>query len=314
MSSAFVNAVKEFYPDAVIDVIVKKELAGAAGLIPGVNQVHSFSKQEYPGLKGAYRFGKEFRAKKYDIFFNLPESFSSQVMARATGIKKRVGFSKEGSVFLLTDVIKKPKNAHRVEEYVSLLEQFSGRKVQYRLVKLEPAKTEKQLEDLVIINFNSEASSRRMPLEKAKHILNLLAHTFTTTHFAFIGSKKEADFVKDIINGAEHSERIENFTGRTDLASLAEMLSNAAAVLTTDSGPAHLANSVGAPTIVLFGAGNEHNTAPYNKKDLHIIRYGKLECEPCIKNTCVLYGIPKCMQLIDEMEIVAALKTYLVKG
>ncbi len=158
MSSAFVNAVKEFYPDAVIDVIVKKELAGAAGLIPGVNQVYLFSKQEYPGLKGAYRFGKEFRAKKYDIFFNLPESFSSQVMARATGIKKRVGFSKEGSVFLLTYVFKKPKNAHRVEEYVSLSEQFSGRKSQNYRVKLEAAKTKKQVDNLVIVNFNSEAS------------------------------------------------------------------------------------------------------------------------------------------------------------
>jgi len=88
-------------------------------------------------------------------------------------------------------------------------------------------------------------------------------------------------------------------------------MASAKAVLTTDSGPAHLANSLGVPTIVLFGAGNELNTAPYNKQHLNTIRAGKLECEPCVRNTCKLYGIPKCMQLIDEIELINALDFYL---
>ena len=235
-------------------------------------------------------------------------------MAKATGIKKRIGFSKEGSFFLLTDSFKKPKNVHRVEEYVSLIEQFFEKKAENIQVKLEVDKTGKPMEHRVIINFNSEASSRRMPLDKAKHILNLLTNTFTKTHFTFIGSKKEAEFIEQVMQGADHADRVENFAGKTDLISLAHVLGAATVVLTTDSGPAHLANAVGAPTIVLFGAGNEHNTAPYNKKDLHIMRYGKLDCEPCVKNTCKLYGVPKCMQLIDEMLIIEALKIYIPNG
>ncbi|HZY38436.1 MAG TPA: glycosyltransferase family 9 protein [Mucilaginibacter sp.] len=314
MSSAFVGVVKSFYPDAVIDAIAKKELAGAAGLIAGLSQLHLFSKRENPGLKGAYHFGKQLKTEKYDLFFNLPESFSSQLMAKATGAKRRVGFSKEGSFFLLTDRYKKPANVHRVEEYVSLAEQFTGKKIERYEVKLDVAKPAKPVEDVVIINFNSEASSRRMPPEKAIHIINVLTGTFTKTHFTFIGTKKEDEFIEQIIQGAENADRLENIAGKTDLMSLAHILGVAAVVLTTDSGPAHLANSAGAPTIVLFGAGNEQNTAPYNKQDLHIIRYGKLDCEPCVKNTCKLYGIPKCMQLLDEMQIVAALKTYLPNG
>jgi len=314
MSSAFVNALKEFYPGAIIDAIVKKELAGAACLIPGLNKLHSFSKKERPGLKGVYSFGKQFRAEKYDLFFNLPESFSSQLMAKATGIKKRVGFSKEGSFFLLTNSYKKPKNVHRVEEYVSLAEQFSQKTANVYHVKLDVEKPERMVKNLVIINFNSEASSRRMPLDKAKHILNLLTNTFKNTRFTFIGSKKEADFIEEIFQHADHRDRLENFAGKTDMANLADVLREATVVLTTDSGPAHLANSLGTPTIVLFGAGNERNTAPYNKQGLQIIRYGKLDCEPCVKNTCKLYGIPKCMQLLDEMQIVAALKSYLPNG
>jgi lipopolysaccharide heptosyltransferase II len=311
MSTAFVGGVKRLYPHALVDVIIKKELADIVSFIPGVNAVHPFSKVGYKGLRGAYAFGKKLRAEKYDLFFNLPTSLSSIVMAWATGAKKRIGFGGEGGWFLLTGSFKKPLNLHRVDEYISLLEQYAGKKIEHPEVKLEVEKPGGPIKDQLIINFNSEASSRRMPADKAKNILNALTGTFTNVHFALIGSKKEADFIDGVIGGAENKDRIENFAGKTNLIALCHLLAEGTAVLTTDSGPAHLANSMGTPTIALFGAGNEYNTAPYNKQNLTVLRYGKLSCEPCVKNTCKLYGVPKCMQLIDEMSIINALSVYL---
>ena len=311
MSTAFVEAVRKLYPDSVIDVVIKKELTGIASHIPGLNKIHSFSKQENQGLPGVYRFGKKLRAEKYDLFFNLPTSLSSLIVGWATGARSRVGFAKEGGFFLLTHAYKKPLNVHRVDEYISLLEQFSGKASSKIQVKLTVEKPVQRDNNKVLVNFNSEASSRRMPIDKAKTIINLLTNAFKTTTFAFIGSPKEAAFVEQIIAKAENTDRIENLAGKTDLAGLISLMAASAAILTTDSGPAHMANSVGTPTIVLFGAGNEHNTAPYNKQNLTVIRYGKLSCEPCIKNTCELYGIPKCMQMIDELQIINALSQYL---
>lgn len=310
MSTAFVAAVKEFYPGAMVDVIVKKELAGIAALIPGLNKVHPFSKQHHKGLGGVYKFGKSLRNEHYDLLFNLPASLSSLVMARATGAKKRVGFAKEGGIFLLTNSYKAPANLHRVDEYLYLLEQFTGKVFTGRQVKLSAPSVEKNLKR-VLVNFNSEAESRRMPVDKGRAVINLLTSTFSDTTFTFIGSPKEAAFVNEITDGANNRDRIENFAGKTDLAGLAGLMASSAAILTTDSGPAHLANAVGTPTIVLFGAGNEHNTAPYNKQKLSILRAGKLDCEPCVKNTCTLYGIPKCMQLLDELQMITALRVYL---
>lgn len=311
MSTAFIRATGQLYPGATIDIIIKKELAGIATLIPGINKIHAFSKQEYDGLSGVYRFGKKLRAENYDIFFNQPTSLSSLVMGWATRSKKRVGFGKEGGFFLLTNVLKKPSGIHRVDEYLSLLEQFTGKPIVDRRVKLEVDSTIKQNKNRVLINFNSEADSRRMPLDKARSVINLLTDTFKTTAFTFIGSPKEAAFIDEIIDGADNSDRIENIAGKTDLIGVCNILSAAAVVLTTDSGPAHLANSVGTPTIVLFGAGNEHNTAPYNIQNLTVLRYGKLSCEPCVRNTCKLYGIPKCMELLDELQIIETLTLYL---
>jgi lipopolysaccharide heptosyltransferase II len=310
MSTAFVSSVRQLYPEAQIDVIIKKELAGIASLIPNLHKVHLFSKQEYSGLSGVFRFGKTLKKERYDLFFCLPDSLSSAIMGWATAARKRVGFGKEGRFFLLTNSFKKPSGLHRTDEYISLLEQFTGKKISIGVVKLE-VKPGTKTDSLVVINFNSEAISRRMPVDKGIHLINALTNTFKSTRFALVGSPKEAAYVDQLLAGAENSDRIENYAGKTNLEGLCELMAGARAVLTTDSGPAHLANSLGAPTIVLFGAGNEHNTAPYNKQNLTVIRAGKLECEPCVRNTCELYGIPKCMQLLDEMEIINALSLYL---
>jgi heptosyltransferase-2 len=310
MSTAFINAVKQLYPGASIDVIIKKELGGIASLIPGLNNIHLFSKQEHSGLSGVYRFGKTLRSQQYDIYFNLPHSLSSFVMAWASGAKQRVGFNKEGGFFLLTRSVKKPFNLHRVDEYVSLLESFTGKAIADKQVGLK-ADASSKTNNTVIINFNSEASSRRMPLDKGRSIINTLTATFKETHFAFVGSPKEAVFIDELLAGLENTGRIQNLAGKTNLQGLAQLMAGSRVVLTTDSGPAHLANAVGAPTVVLFGAGNENNTAPYNKQQLDVIRYGELICEPCVRNTCKLYGIPKCMELLDEIKIIKALSLHL---
>jgi ADP-heptose:LPS heptosyltransferase len=91
-----------------------------------------------------------------------------------------------------------------------------------------------------------------------------------------------------------------------------QLFATSAVVLTTDSGPAHVANALGVHTIVLFGAGNENNTAPYNKNNRTIIRLGQLACEPCVSNTCKLYGVPQCLQRLDENVITAAVENALL--
>jgi heptosyltransferase-2 len=311
MSTAFLGAVKQLYPGAFVDVIIKKELGSVAALIPGINKTHIFSKQEYSGLSGVYRFGKTLKADQYDIFFNLPHSLSSFVMAWASGAKQCVGFNHEGGFFLMSRSYKKPVGLHRVDEYISLLENFTGKVVSNRNVQLDAGISSSTPNKTIVVNFNSEASSRRMPVDKGRSMINNLTATFKDIDFAFVGSPKEAAFVDELITGLDNSDRLQNHAGKTDLAGLAQLIAGSKAVLTTDSGPAHLANAVGTPTVVLFGAGNEDNTAPYNKNNLTVLRYGQLSCEPCVRNKCLLYGIPKCMEMLDEIKIINALSLHL---
>jgi heptosyltransferase II len=302
MSTAFVKAVHEQYPDAAIDVIAKKGIDFLLDYFPTHNQRFIFNKEEYSGLTGAYKFGKQIqKQKKYDIFFCLPDSISSAVMGIAVGAKKRVGYKKELRSALLTHSYQKKKNVHRVEEYVDLLQQFLNSNIKIPPVELKcNAGVQK---NAVIVNINSEASSRRLPKEKAVSVINLLRKNIDQ-EIILVGSNKEATFVEEIFNALENKNNISNMAGKTNLNELLTLLGSCTTMLTTDSGPAHVANALGTHTIVLFGAGNENNTAPYNQSNRTIVRLGALPCEPCVSNTCKIYGTPECLLRLDDNRIV----------
>ncbi len=306
MSTAFVQVVKDKYPAASIDLVVKKGIDSLLDNFPAHDQRFIFSKEEYSGIIGAWRFGKMIGSqKKYDLFFCLPDSFSSAVMGYAVGANARIGFKKELRSVFLTHSYKKRTAIHRVEEYIDLLQQFSKKQITIPPVKLYVPGNEKK--QSLIININSEASSRRLPKEKAVSIINAVRRSINND-IILVGSASEAGYVGEVYNALADKINIINNAGKTGLAELLQLFSSGAAMLTTDSGPAHVANALGVYTVVLFGAGNEHNTAPYNQNNRTIIRLGQLPCEPCVSNTCKVYGIPQCLVRLDEELIVTAVK------
>jgi heptosyltransferase II len=310
MSSAFVKVVTQQYPNATIDLIAKKGINFLLDYFPPHNQHFIFNKEEHKGLTGAYTFGKQInKQKKYDILFCLPDSFSSAVMAYAVGAIQRVGYKKELRSILLTNVYQKKKNLHRVEEYVDLLQQFANTTIKDPSVELITGATSKK--NTIIVNINSEAVSRRLPAAKAISLIDNLRKNITE-EIILVGSPKEKDFVDEVFNALDNKNNITNNAGKTNLLQLLTLFSTCNVMLTTDSGPAHVANALGTHTIVLFGAGNENNTAPYNKINRTIIRLGQLPCEPCVNNACKQFGIPRCLLQLDEnrivQEVIAALK------
>lgn len=310
MSTAFVRTLSQAMPEATIDVIVKKGIDEVVDYLPGIRKKYVFDKKVYPGLKGAWNFGKMVgAASKPDILFCLPESFSSAVMAKATGAKKRFGYRKEMRSWLLTSTLTKNISLHRVDQYLELL------KFQNVPVPAAPAvflqSRSVVIANRIIINVNSEAGARRLPVEKAISLLNLLRAS-TDAEFVLVGSSKELPQVTSVYNGLDNKSGIVIMAGKTNLTQLLDLISTAPVMLTTDSGPMHLANALGVHTIALFGAGNERNTAPYNANKRTLIRFGELPCEPCVKNVCK-FGTPKCLMNMQDSLVVRAILDALRK-
>ncbi|HSK12296.1 MAG TPA: glycosyltransferase family 9 protein [Phnomibacter sp.] len=303
MSTAFVRALNEAMPEAEIDVIIKKGIDSVVDYLPGIRRKWVFSKNEFPGLRGAWNYGTMVgKQVKPDLFFCLPDSFSSAVMARATRAKRRIGYRKELRSFLMTHTMAKDHSLHRVDQYLQLL-RLAGLPMPDRpAVYLQNRSVIKA--DRIIINVNSEADARRLPVEKAIGILNLLRER-TDAELVMVGSPKEVPHVLAVYEGLTNTKGITIMAGKTHMTQLIDLLGTAPVMLTTDSGPMHLANALGVHTVALEGASDERNTAPYNAQRRTLIRSGLLPCEPCVKNVC-RFGTPKCLMNMDDALIADA--------
>jgi heptosyltransferase-2 len=309
MSTSFLNALKKAYPESEIDVIIKKELSDLLNYCNDIDFIYKFSKKEHPGVKGLYAFGKSInKRKKYDLFFSLPDSFSSVLLGYFTGSKIRIGYKNEFRNLLLTNSYTKGKGLHRTDEYLELLTKFSGKKITAPAVSLHKELTSVVLPEgaNLIFNINSEAQSRRMPVELAIELINGIKKKLKV-NILLTGSGKDIPYVEELLINLTDKNSIFSYAGKTSLAQLIQLVSQADYTISTDSGVAHLSNAFSVKTIVLFGAGNELNTSPYNKTFLKIIRKEGLDCAPCLSNTCK-FGAPKCLTMMESAVILSALE------
>lgn len=66
---------------------------------------------------------------------------------------------------------------------------------------------------------------------------------------------------------------IESLVGKTSLKQLLAVLERATAIVCPDSGPAHMATSVGTPVVALYATSNRFRTGPYLSQHLVADRY-----------------------------------------
>ncbi|RYY93354.1 MAG: glycosyltransferase family 9 protein [Chitinophagaceae bacterium] len=308
MAVAFIEGLQQAYPGAEVHVIARKGIDGLLAYFPPLAGQYVFDKSASKGLRGLWRFGRGVRdAARFDLFFSLPDSLSSAVMGYATGARHRIGFRKEGRGVLLTHTYARPRGGHRVHEYLTLLERYASwqpRDVHVALLHSVPKG------DHIAVNINSEAQSRRLTHAKAVELLAAL-RAATDAPLLLVGAPKEQAFVAEVIAALPDQSGIHNKAGTTTLTGLADLLAGARLVLSTDSGPAHLANALGTPTVVLFGAGNENNTAPFNSSNNTVLRLDKLSCEPCLKNRCVCFETPQCLERLETSFIIQNVLAHL---
>jgi len=90
------------------------------------------------------------------------------------------------------------------------------------------------------------------------------------------------------------------------------VLAGARGVLANDSGAAHLAAALGAPTVTLFGSTDPRWTAP--RGPAAIALWERLRCAPCFRRTCPLADAYACLRVLDPAAAAAALLAVADRG
>ena len=306
MSSGFFHAAASCLSGTAIDALTPAPLQSLFNLMPSVSRCIPFNRPELRNPAGLLKFIRGIRnSGRYDAYFCLPDSFSSALTGFLTRTPKRIGYQGQCRSPLFTHSLSKPTNRHRVEEYTMLLRVLDCENAVEPRVFLDTSRLENKnlpshlLDDapLIIYNGNSEARSRRIPEEKSRDVVSMLLTAFPSARIVLTGTLADTAY-NQRIQSEKNLARISDFSGKTSLPALCALVCRATVVVSTDSGLAHLANAMDVPTVVVFGAGDDVNTAPYNASHRKIIRAMSTACSRCVSNTC-RYGRPRCLEELD---------------
>jgi len=136
-------------------------------------------------------------------------------------------------------------------------------------------------EPYVVVNPNASALclERRWPAERFTSLVEALA---TGGHrIALVGSGAERGYVSGV---AAHlvvdGGRVANAAGRLSLGELLALLDESACVVSNDSGPMHMAVTLGRPTVGLFGPCSP---AQFGIEGGRVaVAYHAVPCSPCV--------------------------------
>ena len=134
---------------------------------------------------------------------------------------------------------------------------------------------------LICVNINSGAMShlRRWPKASFAHVIKHLIKKYDVL-IVLIGSKGDVSYTNGFSQQFFETGNIINLCGKLSISQLIGLFSKSYFLITNDSGPLHIAATVGLPTISFFGPETPYLYGP--KGQQHHVFYSDIFCSPCL--------------------------------
>ncbi|MFH1980546.1 MAG: glycosyltransferase family 9 protein [Pseudomonadota bacterium] len=316
------NAIRRRYPRAHITWLVEP---AAADLIVGheaLDRVLVSQRREWAGgiktgpraksLHRIARFVRALRDTRYDMVLDFQALLKGSLWVALARGRRKIGFGpgmahQEMSWLLLNERIPAiSMEVHALERNLIMLEALGihTRRVEYRLpVGPDNVRWVRQRlagggRPVVAINPMAKWPTKLWVPERFAVLADRLV-TARGAAVVFTGGPEDRGSVDAII--ARMSSPAINLAGETSLKTLAALYASADCLVTTDTGPMHLAAAVALPVVALFGPTAPWRTGPYGRR--HRVVRTAAACSPCFKRTC---GTCHCMQAITVDDVTAA--------
>ena len=309
MALKFIGRLRKKYAGDELIVIARDWVAAIYDNHPLINKVLPVPTKELTGVFNTIKTGRSLQKLNLDIFFVLPDSFRSAVIAWFSRSNARIGFAGQMRETFLTDQINLPKEViHRSEKYIYLLQNdekaqdFQQMGITLRDQEKKWANKilqENNVKDPIGLLTGSLAKSRSVPIGKWIEILkDKLADD---NQFVIIGEKRNAGNAQEII-AQVGDDKVISFCGKYTLRESIALISRCRAVIAADSGLGHIAADLDIPTISLFGAGDPEKTRPLG--NLTQVITANVHCSPCGNNICGNNLEPMiCLDTISSTQI-----------
>jgi heptosyltransferase-1 len=258
----------------------------------------------------------DLRDRHYDLVIDFHGLLKSSIFVFLSGGKRKLGYDsmQEMSGFFLDEKIFEDMSKHAVDRYMDF-PRYLGVEVEQpeffisigednktRVRKLLRTNNIDSADPFVAINVIAFWETKLWDDDKFARLCDRIVEELNYT-VVFTGSTSGGSIERIRSKMTQPSVNLEGLTSLRDLAYLYTL---SALLVTTDSGPMHIAAAVKTPTVALFGPTDPARTGPYGIN--HVVIRKELPCSPCFLKRC---DTNQCMQEISTDEVFEAIKNVI---
>lgn len=325
ISTPAIRAVREKYPDSFISVCVSKSAYPLVKNNPFIDDVIILDKKgKHKGIFGAILFIFEILFKRFDTVFVLHPSTRVHLTYFLAGIKNRIGFDTKWGGLLTKKVphTKQKGEKHEMEYTFDVLRaagiEPSNKKLEIYLSNSILDESELFLakygllknEKFIMLHPGSSCPSKRWPVKYFSQLSDAIAEKHNIK-IVVVGDENCVSLGQYIKEHTRH--KIVDLTGKTDLELLSAIIKRAILFVSNDSGPVHIAVSLGVPVISIFGR-NDKGLSPKRWGPLgpnDIVFHKEVGCSVCLAHNCRMEF--KCLRSIQVDEVLSGVSNLLKK-
>jgi len=263
--------------------------------------------QEWP-LKAMRDIAAILKRRSFDVSIDLRGDVRHHLLMLWSHVAFRASYGQTGGGFLLQRKLAWDPQEHAVDKNLEFLSIFGDM----------PSLSED--DRIPVLPWRSKTADQawfdavigRQPYRLYNVDAGTSAKRWPTENFGQLIAQMPADEGKAILVGQDttlmqsfrsnvRDPRIINLVGKTSLPQLLILLQHARAVISADSGPAHMAAALGTPVLVLWSGTSAPETWRPRGKNVQILQ-NPVPCQYCEESVCPVSGHP-CMDKLSVARV-----------
>ena len=326
MTVPAIRALRHGRADRRITLLASPGAADVASMVPEIDATIAY---EAPWMKASTNddhlhdlaMRETLAAGHFDaavIFTVYSQSpLPAAMLCRLAGIPLCLAHCRENPYRLLSDWIRETEPAqwvrHEVERQLDLVVPLGASRAPSPPHLNVPAeareRVEKRLrshgvasdEHLVVVHPGASAPSRRYPVGRfAAAVEDLVARR--KCRVVVTGSAAEADIVDALCEDVSQPALVWGWAGTMDVREFAALIERADLLISNNTGPVHIASSLGTPVVDLYALTNPQH-GPWSVP--HRTLFHDVPCRFCYRSVCP-EGHHRCLLGVSAEEVVAA--------
>jgi ADP-heptose:LPS heptosyltransferase len=327
------RALKEWRPDLRVSILVEARFRELLEMIPEADEALLLGAGNPPSNAGSrLRTLISMRRQNFQLCLNLHGGPTSAILTALSGARWKVGFAHFRTRWIYNAVVPDARNILHQEQIHTAEHQASA------FLGMGLPLRELPRSRLAVLRRDYEWWETQrvllgLPVDRPYAVLHPTALYATKQwrpeNFARLGQYlEEHDGMTPlfsagpgetaILDGVERVgrgqiRRLENVT----LGQLAAALAGARLFVGNDSGPAHMAQALGTPAVVIFGSSSSVIWGPWPKADLGrrtIVVQNPFACNPCPGDRCYRFDRPECILSVTLEQVENAVEQLLGAG